>query len=59
MVGASCALHLSPMPWDGPIASVRVGRVEGKLIANPTYEEMEKGDMNIVVSATRTAIVMV
>jgi polyribonucleotide nucleotidyltransferase len=59
MIGASCALHISPIPWDGPIASVRVGRVDGKLIANPTYEEMEKGDMNIVVSATRDAIVMV
>jgi polyribonucleotide nucleotidyltransferase len=59
MVGASAALHISPIPWDGPIASVRVGRVDGKLIANPTYEEMEKGDMNIVVSATRNAIVMV
>jgi polyribonucleotide nucleotidyltransferase len=59
MVGASAALHISPIPWDGPIASVRVGRVDGKFIANPTYEEMEKGDMNIVVSATRNAIVMV
>jgi len=59
MVGASAALHISPIPWDGPIASVRVGRVDGKFIANPTYEEMEKGDLNIVVSATRNAIVMV
>ncbi len=59
MVGASCALHISPMPWDGPIASVRVGRVDGKFVANPTYAEIEAGDMNIVVSATRTAIVMV
>ncbi len=59
MIGASCALHISPIPWDGPIASLRVGRVDGKFIANPTYEETEKGDINIVVSATRTAIVMV
>ena len=59
MIGASCALHISPIPWDGPIASVRVGRVEGKFIANPTYDEIEKGDLNIVVSATRNAIVMV
>jgi polyribonucleotide nucleotidyltransferase len=59
MIGASCALHISPIPWDGPIASVRVGRIDGKYIANPTYDEMEKGDMNIVVSATRNAIVMV
>jgi polyribonucleotide nucleotidyltransferase len=59
MIGASLALHISPIPWAGPIASVRVGRIDGKYIANPTYEEMEKGDMNIVVSATRDAIVMV
>ncbi|MEY4582070.1 MAG: polyribonucleotide nucleotidyltransferase [Pseudomonadota bacterium] len=59
MIGASCALHISPIPWAGPIASVRVGRFEGKFIANPTYEETEKGDLNIVVSATRDAIVMV
>jgi polyribonucleotide nucleotidyltransferase len=59
MIGASAALHISPIPWAGPIASVRVGRVDGKFIANPTYEEMESGDVNIVVSATRDAIVMV
>jgi len=59
MIGASCALHISPIPWDGPIASVRVGRLNGRFIANPTYEELEKGDINIVVSATRNAIVMV
>jgi polyribonucleotide nucleotidyltransferase len=59
MIGASAALHISPIPWAGPIASLRVGRVDGKFIANPTYEEIEKGDINIVVSATRKAIVMV
>jgi polyribonucleotide nucleotidyltransferase len=59
MIGASAALHISPIPWAGPLASVRVGRVDGKFIANPTYEEMESGDVNIVVSATRDAIVMV
>jgi len=59
MVGASAALHISPIPWDGPIASVRVGRVNGQFVANPTYEQIEKGDLNIVVSATRNAIVMV
>jgi polyribonucleotide nucleotidyltransferase len=59
MIGASAALHISPIPWAGPIAGVRVGRVDGRFIANPTYEEMDKGDVNIVVSATRDAIVMV
>jgi polyribonucleotide nucleotidyltransferase len=59
MIGASCALHISPIPWAGPIASLRVGRIDGKFVANPTYEEIEKGDINIVVSANRNAIVMV
>jgi polyribonucleotide nucleotidyltransferase len=59
MIGASAALHISPIPWDGPIASVRVGRVDGKFVANPTYPEIEQSDLNIVVSATRNAIVMV
>jgi polyribonucleotide nucleotidyltransferase len=59
MIGASLALHISPIPWAGPIASVRVGRIDGRFVANPTYEEIEKGDLNIVVSATKEAIVMV
>jgi polyribonucleotide nucleotidyltransferase len=59
MVGASCALHLSPIPWAGPIASTRVGRVNGQLIANPTFEQVEQGDINIVMSASKDAIVMV
>ncbi|MDD9969184.1 MAG: polyribonucleotide nucleotidyltransferase, partial [Myxococcales bacterium] len=59
MVGASAALHISPIPWAGPIASTRVGRVDGKLIANPTYPELEQSDMDIVVSASKDAIVMV
>jgi len=59
LTGASMALHLSECPWEGPLAGVRVGRVEGKLIANPTAQEMELSDINIVMSASRDAIVMV
>jgi polyribonucleotide nucleotidyltransferase len=59
MVGASAALHLSPIPWDGPIASTRVGRVDGKWIANPTHSQVEAGDVDIVLSGSRDAIVMV
>jgi polyribonucleotide nucleotidyltransferase len=59
MCGASAALHISPMPWAGPIAGTRVGRVDGKLIANPTYAQIEAGDIDIIVSASRDAIVMV
>ena len=59
MIGASTALNISPIPWAGPIASTRVGRVEGKLIANPTHEQIAEGDIDIIVSASRDAIVMV
>ncbi|MFW6086747.1 MAG: polyribonucleotide nucleotidyltransferase, partial [Myxococcota bacterium] len=59
LTGASAALHLSPIPWAGPIAGVRVGRVEGQLVANPTYAELEKSDCDFIVAASKDAIVMV
>ena len=59
MLGASTALALSPIPWDGPIAGVRVGRVESEWIINPTFEELDFSDMDIVVSGTEDSIVMV
>ncbi|HJZ85903.1 MAG TPA: polyribonucleotide nucleotidyltransferase [Polyangia bacterium] len=59
MTGASTALHISDIPWDGPYAAVRVGRMEGRFIVNPTFAEQEKCDVNMVVAASRDAIVMV
>jgi polyribonucleotide nucleotidyltransferase len=59
LVGASAALAWSEIPFDNPIAAVRVGLVDGRLVANPTYEEQKKGLLNIVVAGTRDAIVMV
>jgi polyribonucleotide nucleotidyltransferase len=59
MTGASAAVHLSDLVWDGPLAAVRVGRIDGEFVANPTFEEREKSDMDIVVSASRDAIMMV
>ncbi|WP_333784822.1 polyribonucleotide nucleotidyltransferase [Thermocrinis sp.] len=59
ITGASAALHLSRVPFDGPIAGVRVCRVEGKLVANPTYEERQKADLEIVMACSEFAIVMV
>ncbi len=59
VTGASVALTLSDIPWGGPIAATRVGRIEGKLIANPTFEELTKSDMDVIVVASRDAIVMV
>ncbi len=59
MVGASAAIHISPIPWAGPIAGVRVARVDGKLIANPTYQEQENSECELIVAASKHAIVMV
>jgi polyribonucleotide nucleotidyltransferase len=56
MLGAPAALHISPIPWVGPIAGVRVGRVDGKLIANPTHEEVKQSDIEIIVAASKDAI---
>jgi polyribonucleotide nucleotidyltransferase len=59
MTGASCALHISDLVWGGPLAGVRVGRIDGQFIANPTFSEREKSDMDIIVAASRDAIMMV
>ncbi len=59
ITGASAALMISEAPFEGPIAGVRVGRVNGKFIANPTYEERNQSDLDIVVAGTKDAIVMV
>jgi polyribonucleotide nucleotidyltransferase len=59
MVGASAALHMSAIPWKGPIAGVRVGRVDGKFVANPTFEQIALSDCDLIVAASRDAIVMV
>ena len=59
MLGASAALMVSDIPFFGPIAGVKIGRVDGKLICNPTAEEIAKSDMEIVVAASRDAVIMV
>lgn len=59
MLGASAALTISPIPWGGPIAGVRVGRVSGEWVINPTFEQLEYSDMDIVVAGTDESIVMV
>jgi polyribonucleotide nucleotidyltransferase len=56
---ASAALTLSNIPFDGPIAEVRVGRIEGTFIVNPTHEELNKSDMELVVAGTNDSIMMV
>ncbi|MCD6498237.1 MAG: polyribonucleotide nucleotidyltransferase [Deltaproteobacteria bacterium] len=59
LTGASAALTISRIPWEGPVAGVRVGRVDGQFIANPTLEEQGLSDMNIVMAVSRDAITMV
>ena len=63
---ASCVLAISDIPWNGPIAAVRVGRVESEskpgkfeFVLNPTYEQREKSDLDLVVSATKEEAVMI
>lgn len=58
-IGASAALLISDVPFDGPIGEVRVGRVEGKYILNPTLSQLEKSDIDLVVAGTEDSIVMV
>ena len=59
IIAASTALMLSAIPFNTPIAGVRVGRVEGQLIAFPTAEQLETSDVNIVLAGTKDSIVMV
>ncbi|HBN27044.1 MAG TPA: polyribonucleotide nucleotidyltransferase [Desulfobacteraceae bacterium] len=59
MVGASAALEISDIPFDGPIAGVRVARVNGELLVNPTISECENADFNIIVAGSKTGVVMV
>lgn len=58
MNAASMALHVSEIPFKGPVAGVLVGRVDGKLIINPTAEEREKSDLHLVVSSTSERVMM-
>ncbi|MBF0412210.1 MAG: polyribonucleotide nucleotidyltransferase [Desulfamplus sp.] len=59
MVGTSAALEISDIPFVGPIAAVRVGRVDGQFIANPTIEQMSKSDIELVVAGSKTGVIMV
>jgi polyribonucleotide nucleotidyltransferase len=59
MVGASTALEISDIPFNGPIAGIKVGRVEGEFIANPTPEQMEMSDIDLTVAGSKTGVVMV
>jgi len=57
--GASAALMVSDIPFNGPIAAVRVGRVDGQFIANPTHEQMEGSDLDLVYAGSETEPIMI
>jgi len=59
VVAASTALSLSSVPWNGPLAGVRVGRVEGNWILNPTFQQLEFSTIDLVVSGSADSIMMV
>ena len=59
MVAASAAVVVSDIPFDGPVAGIRVGRVNGELIANPTLQQMEESDVEIVIAGSKDAVMMV
>ncbi len=59
ITGASAALSISEIPFDGPIAGVRVGRINGEFILNPTIEELEETELEIVVAGSKDSVVMV
>ncbi len=59
MIGSSVAIATSDIPWDGPTAAVKVGRVDGQFVINPTLEQREKSDIDMTVAGTKEAIMMV
>lgn len=59
LTGASCALTLSDIPFDGPVAGGRVGYIDGSYVMNPTLDELKSSEMDIVVACTEKAVVMV
>ncbi len=59
ILGASAALEISDIPFSGPIAGVRVGRVDNRLVTNPTLSQLEESDINLIVAGNRLGVVMV
>ena len=59
ITGASCALYLSDIPFENPIAGIRIGLVDGKYIINPTFDQRRESELNLIVAGTEEAIVMV
>lgn len=58
LIGASTALSISPIPFHHPVGAVRIGRLNGELVTNPTFSELEQSDMDLVVAGTREFVNM-
>lgn len=58
MLGASASLMISDIPWDGPVSSVKIGRVNGEFVVNPTVDQLEDSDIDLVVAVKGTDVVM-
>ena len=58
-IGASAALAISDIPFNGPVSSVRVARLDGQFIVNPTFAECDAGDLDLIVAGTKDAVVMI
>ncbi|MFN2298714.1 MAG: polyribonucleotide nucleotidyltransferase [Anaerolineales bacterium] len=59
ILGASAALTISDVPWGGPVGAVRIGRIDGRWVFNPVYEEIQRSDLDLRVAGTSDAIMMV
>ncbi len=59
MIGASAALRVSDLPFNGPIGAVRIGQIDGQLVVNPSHPDDEKSDLNLIVAASANALLMV
>lgn len=59
MNGTAAALHISPLPFEGPVASVRMGRINGQFLPFPTAEDLEESDLDLIVSGNRKSVLMI
>ena len=59
LIAASCALHISEIPWDGPIADIRIGQIDGEWVLNPSYSAREKSALDLAFAGTKDKILMV
>ncbi len=59
LIGASCALHISDIPWNGPIGCIRVGQIGGEWVMNPSYEARTKSLLDLAIAGTREKVIMV